>query len=325
MLRSPACWVALHVVLLSCAVWANPKPDAPVKEMNDLARAYPAGLSEEQVGRLADLMGRYHFRFWEPDVRDLVASRLDEYTPVLLACQGTTHAIDFELHRWYRAIASENQKTAMCAVLRGWLTDEISRPPPDGSMRLVEFTSGASGAIMAGRVKAAEVLSDYGDTTAAPLMRAVLESLKSSVRWFLRQALRRLRDPAAASVWVRGSDGGTTLVRDLSTADRAMFGYQGVNARWPVEVDAETSERVMDLIARVEFTNARAGYDSLVSFRLYFPDGVYAEFALSDGPILIYRDNTRIEGPRRTLVSAALWQQLDEMRQSDYGGYTENW
>jgi hypothetical protein len=329
MSRASMVAIAVSLVVAAVAV-ANPIPDTSIDEMNNLARRWSDGLSETESARLVGYWGRYPFEFWAEDVGELVEQGLGEYLPALAACQEPGHAINFELQRWFRSIASDSQRQAMCAVLRRWLTDEMTTAPPDGDMQITGPGSHVRFAIVMGRVNAAEVLSDYGDSRAEPLIEALTAAASAdsaardplwelrhgSPAWLLEQALARLRDPDVGYV-LRERGGDLQLAGNLGPVLRASFGQTFSRAYEPMPVDPPVAQRLFAMLAECRPAPTRVRSFSGLSLDVVFADGRRAQVNLGNiRPELVYEDNMRAEHPQISLANESLYDELEAIHRS---------
>ncbi len=326
--------IVVLTAVLGCGAHANPIPDSVILRMNELAREFADGVEPDERTELVETMGRYSFRFWDAEVLELIESRIEDYCPVVVECQGPGHSIDFGLHRWFRSVAPDTCERSMCRSLRLWLTEEISEAPPSGSMQTTGPASAVSSEIMWGRVKAAEVLADYGDTTAAALIEALIQSPESGVgwsleekrgsfRWLLNNALARLRDPTTAALLLSEGSGSVRLPRGADGIRSATVG-QPFNHKYPPSpFDGSEARRLFALLGESTVSTERNRGHSGLALSVEFDDGARAHIYLGHRPFeLVYEDNMRVEHPSILLQNESLYGELEALREREY---TSQW
>jgi hypothetical protein len=171
--------VLLYGVLLNTSQ-ANPLPARAIPELEKSIRdvlwqgllpLIPAAAGP----KLTDQLARFGFSTLLPETRLMIRREMRRFEPYIIESQRTAREPEMILHREFRAFACRKAKTKMCAVLR----KRVRFPRELQSQARRDTTSryGPSALALQPVLEFSEVLSDYGDRKALPLIQSVIDSL----------------------------------------------------------------------------------------------------------------------------------------------------
>jgi len=286
---------AATLSLTASAACANPLPHETWNELAALVRAFPDSASPRAAQRLSYLLrlspgaavvaGRN---------ADVLESNFEVFKPYLLEAHqpSVPYAIARDLPELYLRVASSADRDTMLATLRSWLAVPSARGPAAVALEVPAEHDGPFPVRLEEQVTVAEILSDAGDTTALPLIRAFQGSIrKHSEEWVhLDQAALRMEDPALAGAVVPAEGGGLRVVRTDDGASVLVGGR--------IEVSSSVRSEIFEALRTAETHDRTALTRGGVLVRVSFPDGIVAKLTWSEGIRFIYEDNTRQEGQR---------------------------
>jgi hypothetical protein len=252
-------FVALALVFLS--------PN--VADSNPISPDIPGAFEEAVAGILSydptwpdsvfvQIVGGKNTRFLEARGFSLLEDDFDVFAPLVVKAQSPPYIIDYKIQEWYWNQANHWQLKGMLEGLRTWLTDPLHEVPFTRWGMTIRIRSERERALA--RVEAAELLVDYGDREAVPLIESLRDSLAQSfgglqhmpeswveVWWYLYQAGRRIDNPDEA---VLCAPVGSDILRltanpdDITTARYVNF-FVGHHPEMPV--DHEAARLVLNL------------------------------------------------------------------------------
>lgn len=291
------------------AALANPVPgpDFP-RRHHALATEYLASGGESAARALVDTLAQYSFHQVADSTRVLIASNLDVYAPLLAESQLVCRKMDRELNEWLVPRATPPTRRLMCDALRSRLS-ESEETLASRNLRRSEAREGSEKRWRwyreESRVTAAELLSDWRDTLAIPLIEARQDSIvlkagswdsMSQVAmmhwWHLRQAALRIRDPLACAIALPTSDGSIETHRTAGEIASARF----CEGWYPdTVVSRETAARLLEMLpsSRDAVPLRKTENSSGAAVYVDFADGGMMRLRVLENDRVEYADNLR--------------------------------
>jgi len=195
----------------------------------------------------------------------------------------------------------------------------VPEAPWEGGMRVDAPFEAVESSTVRARICAAEILSDWGDAGALPLMRDLLASADPSiVAWFssekqdplfpLKMAIVRTTSPDSAAFLRAGEDGLLRCCRSFdrvySMVVRRTSGADRLQHLPPL--DEKTSREVWSLISNGPSSASRGYGGGGLELTVYFHDGLIGHLAPIGEGRVIYTDNTRLERTGLTIENPEL-------------------
>ena len=304
----------LASAMLCCiivAALANPipGPDLP-RRHHVLATDYLVSSSEAAARAWVDTLAQFSFGDVADSTRALIAGNLDVYAPLLAESQLVCRKIDRGLSEWLIPRATPSARRLMCDALRSRLSESeetlASRNP-----RRLEAREGSAERWRwyreESRVTAAELLSDWRDTLAIPLIEARRESIvlkagswdsMSQVAvmqwWHLHQAALRIPDPLACAIALPNGDGAIETHRAKDEIASARF----CEGRYPdTVVSRETAARLLEMLPSstdaVSLRKTKNSSTCGAAVYVDFADGGMMRLRVLENDRVEYADNLR--------------------------------
>jgi len=307
-----------------------PGPDLP-RRHHALATEYIASGSETAARAWVDTLAQYSFGDVADSTRSLIADNLDLCAPLLAESQLVVRKIDRGLNRWLLARATPSARRLMCAALRSRLSEAeealASRNPhradaKEGSAERWRWFREET------RVVAAELLSDWRDTLAIPLIEARRESIvlkagswdsMSQIAvihwWHLHQAALRIPDPLASAIAVATGEGSIETHRAPDEIASARF-CEGRNP--DTVVPRETATRLLEMLpSSTDAVSVREVQNSSTCGAAVYVDfadgGMMRLRVLEDGRVE-YADNLRTSMSGIQMRNSRIQDLLKEIR-----------
>jgi hypothetical protein len=189
---------------------ANPIADDLVGDYRALVENTARAAACPDPETLENYFGRFGIDLLSAKLIGRIHERFDVFAPLLVNSQRPPdYALDFRIQELYRARADSIQRAEMIDALRQWLTADIRQAAWHGSGRITGPDDAVLREIESARATAAEMLSDWGDADAVPLMNAVEQKGVQNDEALRRILVARARlvDPCAGRVVRTGSNG----------------------------------------------------------------------------------------------------------------------
>lgn len=208
----------LAALLLEVPCHANPISARDGEDIEQLPQRVADGGTNAERERWSDLLSRYGFDLFRAKSLRYVTRHLRQLTPLLIASQEPNRGLSlnvYSLHRVFRCSATPEDKEEMVRTLRRWLVEPLPRVEVRFcGVRGADTTAWNRYVVLRTRAIAAEILSDYRDQDAAPLILALERSLEAEpnryevilFRPFIHRALERLINPHATGILARLCD-----------------------------------------------------------------------------------------------------------------------
>jgi hypothetical protein len=321
--------------MLCCIIadaFANPipGPDLP-RRHHALVTEYLASGSESAAHAWLDTLAQYSFGDIADSTRMLVADNLDVFAPLLAESQLVARKIDRGLNGWLLPRATPSARRLMCAALRSRLSESeetlASRNPrrseaKEGSAERWRWIREMT------RVDAAELLSDWRDTLAIPLIEARRESIvlkagswdsMSQVAvihwWHLQQAALRIPDPLAGAIALPTDYGTIETHRAANEIASARF-CEGRNP--DTAVSRETAARLLEMLPSstdaVSVPKVKNSSTCGAAAYVDFADGGMMRLRLLEDDRVEYADNLRTSMSGIRLTNPGIRDLLKEIR-----------
>jgi hypothetical protein len=331
-----------------CAVGSNANP-LPTPDYSDELHAAAEGIVDfggfgpGAVVFIERLCRRRHARLDE-ETMALMEAHLDLFAPLLAEAQIPGCGLRREIHEWLRPLADAEAKETMCSALRSWLTDRrlvpsYRRPadgaPEDDERKRIRWAAERR------RVLAAELLSDWRDTTAVSLIETVrgliteeaggweaLDDEEAHWCWLLDQAVLRIHDAEASPTAVQNGGGGLDILRGAGEIVAAVRVAGGDPPRSDMEVSLPMAARALELLssndARVLLTkdspwSRQWPGDALV---ICFSDGAKLSLRLTKNGHIICSDNLRLKNTAHEFIDQELREFLLDITAAFQEGYS---
>lgn len=315
---------ALSVGLaLCCAVGSRANP-LPIPDHSDELHAAAEvvvdfGYVGTEVDTFISTLCRDRYARFDEETLTLMEAHLDLFAPLLAETQLPGCNVRPDIHDWLRSVADASTKEVMCSALRSWLTDpglvpSYRRPadatPEDEEQKRIRWVAERR------RVLAAELLSDWRDIGAVPLIKTVRRSIVDEVGgwdalddeeahwcWLLDLAILRMDDPQALATVVRNDVNALEVLRSPGEIVAALRVDIGAPPPPDMEVSLAMASRALALISGGA---ARVLHEKEIQWSRGWPgDALVIRF--SDGAELILRhtrngriicsDNLRLMNP----------------------------
>jgi hypothetical protein len=226
-----------------------------------------------------------------------IKNEFDVFAPILVESQQPGYGLNRDIQKLFRKHANNNQRENMVKTLRKWLTSyKLER---SFGWRIVYPRE----AVHNSRILASEMLVEWGDIDALPLIRALKDSVKNNSHhiWLVERAENRLQDPCSKTFLYRDSEDSIfnckklEHVTDVEVRDAR---FKKDESSFPLAYKA--LEEFWELLSHcwlIENTQWNGGWHTV---RLEFYDGVIATFCPqpSKSGIIVYKDNTSIQRGR---------------------------
>lgn len=283
------------------------------------ARAWVDTLAEHSFGAVGD------------STRMLVADNLDVFAPLLAESQLVARKIDSGLNGWLLPRATPLARRLMCDALRS----RLSEPEEALASRNPRRSDAGEGAVERWRwlreetrVAAAELLADWRDTLAIPLIEARRESIvfkagswdslsQLSVMqwWHLHQAALRIPDPLAGAIALPTGDGAIETHRTPEEIASARF-CEGWNP--DTVVPRETAVRLLEMLpsstAAVSLPKVKNSSTCGAAVYVDFADGGMMRLRMVEDDGVEYADNLRKSMSGIRLTNPGIRDLLKEIR-----------
>jgi hypothetical protein len=318
------CALVVGILLACIGQPSGANPLVPQETRRDnLLLGLCAGEDRTPQKQQIDLLAEYGFYHLSGRAAECVRRSFGPLVPHLIAAQRPPACPDFSLQEGFREHAGQAATDSMCAALREWFAQEFSDDQILGLWRLGPYVLGCPDALLWVRVAAAEVLADYGDPLARPLVSGLLKATASassqcpvfseSPAWYLQQAFGRFDGGSAEVVFTRDSDGSYRTYLDPSVvASIEVYRLDEEPASLVMDPriarDAVLLLRTLALAPSVRDERLRSKdaamlFDSTTGIRISFRNGLWAALGIMDDDHLSYCDNARLEGNRRVFTS----------------------
>jgi hypothetical protein len=304
------------LVLAASRAGASPVPGGTFEAMNRLPGRMLQHPTPAEEREFVDLLARYGIDrpgLYTAETRATFVARFKTLKPYFFGSQGNGGYPQESIQDLVRSLGDPGDRQRMCSALREWLTlpDDSLRPAqsfyllkngPDGKRSTERELWGA-------RCRAAEMLSDWGDSTALPLIRAQLARPidRDQARWSLIESVRRLESPDSAVFLTSGPSGRVINHRSLAEISSAYAGETSLLEKGKARpLDRVQTERVWAALSGALFGRKSGPVPESYGVRLDFTNGIHAMLALTDEGGVVYTDNSRVERWSLTLDSANL-------------------
>jgi hypothetical protein len=311
------------LVLAAPLAAASPISGSDIEAMNRLpARMldHPTPAEERQFVTLLARYGVDQPELYRPETRELFVEKYKALKPYLVASQRNGGEPEESIQSLVRSLGGREDRDRMCTALREWLS------LPDDSLRPAKvfylLTSGANGKNVAkrelwgARCRAAEMLSDWGDTTALPLMRALLAGSiePERARFSMIESVRRIESPDSAVFLTADASGRIVNHRSLAEVASASAGAEDAleRGRGP-RLDFVQIQRLWTALSGAMFGRRSPWTPGNSGVRLEFKNGLRALLVVTGAGSVEYTDNSRIDRWALTLDSAALNQVVSDL------------
>jgi hypothetical protein len=290
--------ILASVLCLAVPAASDPVPDAVVHRAWDLIEATAKTGQCPDVQTLVNFLGAYGLHLVDEEHVSMIRNNFGALAPVLVLSQAPPSMPRVSVQDLYRSLADAAQREDMLRALREWLTAEVNTLPQQGTMRIEMNPDREEAAIRAVRGMAAEMLADWDDKSAEPLM-AVLEaesSFDGNALWHIRRARARLSDPCAFSFLRKTPESDLQCCATVSDLKRVTAGRTGWRYH---QVEYELSpEEIGSLwaeLSRSAPSEKRPRIISSYCIVFEFDNGVIADISPTGDGGLLYTDNTMID------------------------------
>jgi len=295
--------VAIFVILVAaCAsprtTSGNPAPERIVREFQVLVEDLASFGECEDPQRLVRFFAIYGVGYLEEYHLASILVRFELFGPLMVESQSAGQGLDFRLQAFYRKHSLSSQRDAMIQALKSWLTAPLDQGRRRGMMPMYEPGPRLRADIAMSRARAAEMLADWGEISAAPLIRACMREpeLDPQAYRFFSIALGRLEDPCHGTMLRRNGAGRLEVCIDPD--DR-------VTARWERSerrVDRKDLRRVLDLLESSVLADDSRAWAGRYVLVLESPDGIVAKLSPVEQDRVSYRDNASQNGSRKISI-----------------------
>lgn len=321
----------LCLLVFASPARANPVPGSVVDAMNYLPSimlGLPTAVDEARFVRFLAQYGVDQPALYKAETRALFVEQYEKLKPYFFRSQGNGGLPQASVQDLVRVHGSKEDRIQMCRMLRQWL--EL----PDDSLRsaneiyvIVPGSRRKYRQVLSwSRCQAAEFLADWDDTEAGRLIDRLLSRPhddvsprdRDEVRWFLRQAARRLAHSDSAFFLTVDSTGAVSSHRSLAGVVSASVGLPtDLNSGKGERIHTDSARRIWQALSHHVSGRRSEPLSSPRGVRLEFQDGFHATFHSLDGDLVAYSDNSRLRNPSLTLESDALHAVISELSQGE--------
>jgi hypothetical protein len=314
------------VTLAVCATLAgpcraNPVPDAVANQFRALVRQTAQTGVCPDTTQLAEYFGRFGLDLLSTSERAAVESQFEVFAPLLVEAQRPGQTLSFEVQALFRRRAGTTEREAMQKVLREWLTApsstlasgvDVSYPP-----------SAVAAAVQRTRVTAAEMLAEWGDQSAGPLMArlAAPDTMSAEMAWHLARARECLRDPDARTFLVIDPDSSVRVNQTVEEVKEAGL-RQGnlTSGQNQYRLNPAECRDLWAVIRESRVVDRGQRMGGGYSVVLEFADGVRASLSPTQPGYVVYTDNTSLDWRRwGRLKNEQLYKQISALVRREFG------
>jgi len=291
---------------------ANPVPGEVAEEFRELVATTAKDRRCRDVEALAGYFASYGLDLLRASDVKTIEKRFDVFAPILVEAQRPGRQPNFAIHRLYRAHADSRQKAQMLSALREWLTVSATESSVQRRMGTDGPESMMSDRMLLGkRLMAVEMLADWGDKDAIPLIEHLAESdsLSERAAWRLARDKQRLIDPTAGTLLNVDSHGMLWVAPQPPPVRKAAIR----RGNWENEEDTYVLSEseisgLWPLLAASRIGKDTNWVGDRYAIVVELENGVRASFSPTERGSVVYMDNASLDFRQRiTLQSYSLW------------------
>jgi hypothetical protein len=291
-------FVLATLICLVLPAAGDPVPDAVVHKAWDLIETAVRTGRCADTQTLVDFLGAYGLHLIDEEHMSMITKDFNAIAPMLVLSQAPPSMPGISIQDFYRSRANAAQREEMLRALRKWLTAEVASYPQQGTIRMDMAPAQEEAAIRRVRAMAAEMLADWDDQSAEPLIAALEAegSFEGNALWHLKRARARLTDPCAFSFLRKTPENDLqccAAVSDLKMVTAGKGGWRHHEAKYeltPAEISVLWAE-----LSRSEVSDKRPNVIPPYCIVFEFGDGVLADIRPTGDGAVLYTDNTMVD------------------------------
>ncbi len=302
--------MGLALLLLPRLVQANPVRDEVVMEFRNLVRITAQDRDCPDPDGLVGFLARFGLDLLERDHRLGIIENFDVFGPLLLEAQRPGRPFHYDVQSLCRRWAEGSMRTAVVDNLHDWLTAPIDSLEQPGSTWIEWSVDQERAATDRQRAKAAELLVEWNDRAAAPLIDALLRrsDLDEVARRYLSAARGRLDDPCHARL-LHADDAGMLTV---CVKREDILGIRGAGDQR--DFSEEEIDAFCELLGASSLAPSSEGPGGWQAFEIRTRKGIEGTFRPIGTDRLLWRDDATQEIFHEiTLENPALHDWLESM------------
>ena len=252
---------------------------------------------------LAYYFSEYGFSLLLSSHIDSISKHFDLFAPIIVESQRPGYKLSFKLQKFYRNHANSNQKHQMLIALREWLAADYDNISFKGSY-VIWPLSDVQHSNNVLRIKAAEMLVDWKDIEALPLIQSIEDYSDNDkeLLWHLKRTELRMTDPCAMTFLYRRTNNSLGCCKKYEDITEATVQH-AMDKSNPTRyyLTDEELQNFFILLAYSELCDNTRWTGGWHTIMIVFDDGVQASLCPSptDPGEIVYKDNTSIERHRR--------------------------